>query len=90
MKIVELEFRFFSLTPAPFALTAHYTVTESLLFLQSSKIKLVVNRNSEKFQVLFIGCQHLLSQSCESLDKRMTKQDTFQIVKQFPPFIYNN
>lgn len=56
-----------SLTPAAFALVVRHTVTESFLFLQSSKIDLIINGYPEKIQVLFIGCQHLFSQSCESL-----------------------
>lgn len=66
------------LTPAAFALVTRPTVTESLLFLQGSEIKLVINGHPKKIQVLFVGCQHLLSQSRESLEEKQNTQGKYK------------
>lgn len=63
-----------SLTPAAFALVARRAVTQSFLFLQCSKINVIINGHPEKIQVLFIGCQHLFSQSCESLEGKHSQR----------------
>lgn len=56
-----------ALTPAAFAWVASRALTESLLFLQSSQIDLIINRYSEQIQVFFISRKHLLSQTRECL-----------------------
>lgn len=56
-----------ALTPAAFAWVASRALTESLLFLQSSQIDLIINRYSEQIQVFFISRKHLLSQTRERL-----------------------
>lgn len=80
-----------SLTPAAFALVTRPAVTESLLFLQSGEIKLVINGHPKKIQVLFIGRQHLLGQSCETLEEkhnhRIRASPRSDVFKSFPPII---
>lgn len=65
--VSELQLRPVSSAPAAFALVASCALTESLLFLQSSQIDLIINGYPEQIQVFFISCQHLLGQTCESL-----------------------
>lgn len=62
-----VHFQPIALTPAAFAWVASRALTESLLFLQSSQIDLIINRYSEQIQVFFISRKHLLSQTRECL-----------------------
>lgn len=54
-------------TPAAFVWVASCALVESLLFLQSSQIDLIINRYPQQIQVSSISCQHLLGQTCECL-----------------------